>query len=220
MRVRRIVSICAAVVLVIAISAQPAAAATSKPFCAEMKGRTIGESETWRLFQRSVKGRRSYRGSVRVDTYACRFGSRTAAKVARWTNTGDTRSRIAGVRFTGDYAGIAARYDSGISAGTFVMLLNLPARTRTRIEGPLASEINEFHVSPGGAIVMVTTAGPMRSLDAYDGAGRRTLATGDFVNVAVGDGIVYWTQSDGIHSAPLTGSAVNEFDAFARMGPG
>ena len=220
MRVQRIVLVCTTALLAAGLTGVDPAAGAVLPTCERLAGRTIAENESWRIFQRVTYGKRSYSGTRRVETLVCRIDSRRVFRAARWTNSRAGSTRVSRIRFNGDYAAIGATYDSGFSAGTFVLLVNLPTGNRSRIEGPLAAGFNELLVSSRGSLAMVTTAGPQRSLDVYDGTGRRTLWAGDFSNVAVGDDVVTWMTGEGMKSAPLNGPAQNEVDAFASVGPG
>lgn len=183
--------------------------------CSKMPGKTIVRDTNWRIFDKSKKGIRRYKGTVRHSIRACRRGTSAAKQVATWTDSNEDRTSIAQSRIVGDWTAIAGEYRTGVAAGTYIQVVHLPIPSRTRIEGPLADRLTGLHLSAAGSVAVETLAAGIPALDVYDRAGRRTLAMGNFSEVWIGGDTLHWRDPQGVRSALLDGPAANDVDTFA-----
>lgn len=191
-----------------AANATPMIKKTAK-VCQRATCKIAAQDDQWRLIKQNTVVNAT-RERSRIDIWANHLDARTSTRVGHWINSPAETATITTTRISGDFAAMAGTYETGVAQGTLVQLLDLNRAIRIRIEGPLAPIVDGMWLSTDGSVVIATTAGPLLSLDAYDIAGRRTLATGGFGNVGIGGNIVYWSAADGMHSALLSGPATNE----------
>jgi hypothetical protein len=204
-----------ALALATTASAKPTFRTTTK-VCRQLPCKTIVQNQDWRIFRQRLRGSDSKMPAVRNDLWGVRAGSKRAVHLGRWTDSADETSKFTKFRINGNYLAIGGTYETGISQGTVIQVFDLTRAIRVRIEGPLAPSIDSLLLSPDGAVVISTTAGPEVSLDAYDVSGRQTLVTGQFTGVMLVGSTIYWTDEDGMHALLLTGPAVNEQTALSQ----
>lgn len=185
--------------------------------CSKQSGRTLVKDAHWRVFDKPKKGVRRYAGTVRHSIRVCRRGGSVAKQIAAWTDSREDRTWVDNGTIAGDWAVIGGEYRTGVAAGTYAQVVLLTTPSRRRIEGPLADRVTDIHLSPFGAVAFETTAAGIPSLDVYDGAGRRTLAMGEFSEVWIGGDTVFWRDPGAIRSARLDGPATNDVDTFAAQ---